>query len=915
VQHIPDFLRRRQSGEGKAPPAGKPVSASRKDVVPWHALEAPLVAERLQTSDEGLTSQDARRRLSQVGTNTIEVAASRSTLRRFVEQFKNVLIYILIASALITALIGHWTDSAVIAGVVLLNAAVGFLQEGRAERAIESIAELLSESATVLRDGAPTRIDSKFVVPGDILQIEAGERVPADVRLLSGKGLAAQEAILTGESATVDKQPTALAENTALGSRSSMLYSGTLITRGRGRGIVVSTGSDTELGHINRLLGRVEKLQTPLLRKMEQFARLLAVLILAISAITFAIGVVVHQSPLPDMFMAAVGIAVAAIPEGLPAIMTITLAIGVEEMAKRKALLRRLPGIEALGAVTVICSDKTGTFTRNEMFVDSVAVRSKLLETKINSAAAGDDPELQQMLYAAILCNDAVAQRHAGTWTLEGDPMEAALLQWSIDLDQHPHEVRERYTRLDEVPFDAENRFMATLHDAPDAGKRIYLKGAPERVFSLCFPAPEGNQNAAAEQARWQGCVDTLAEGGMRTLAFAVKNTDVVDDLDAEAFERGFKLLGLVGLIDPPRQEAIEAVRHCQQAGIRVKMITGDYGLTARAIAERLGLANTKDILTGDEIDAMDGDNLKQAVAKVDIFARASPESKLRLVTALQANQQIVAMTGDGVNDAPALKRADIGIAMGKKGAAVARESAEMVLADDNFSSIAAAVEQGRTVYDNIKKSILYILPTSGGEALTIMLAVFAGTQLPITPVQILWVNLVTTVTLALALAFEKPETAVMQRPPRAPDEPLLDTWLIWRVVFVSTIVVAGVFGVFSWMMNQGASLAESRTAAINTLVLFEIFYLFNTRKLSRSVLSDILTTAARPAWLATLVVILLQLALTYMPAANALFGTAPISLPTWAAITVLAATIFILVEIEKHFAAQIFASQAKQQH
>lgn len=906
MQHVTDRLLRQRDKHQKTPAGADLKCDGRETAISssadrWHALEADQAIKRVLGSIDGLTREEAARRLSQYGPNTLEQIPARSIIKRFLDQFQNVLIYVLIASAIITAVLGHWTDSIVIAGVVLLNAIVGFFQEGRAERAIASISELLSKNATVLRDGQPVQVDAASVVPGDIVLLEAGERIPADVRLISGKGLAAQEAILTGESVPVDKGTAPVAANTALGSRSCMLYSGTLLTRGRGRGVVVATRTETELGHINRLIGQVTKMQTPLLRKMQRFGRLLAVMILAVSACTFAVGVLVHSNALPEMFLAAVGIAVAAIPEGLPAIVTITLAIGVEEMAKRKALIRRLPAVEALGSVTVICSDKTGTFTRNEMFVDSVAVRADVQDAATAATTARDDDDLQHVLQAAILCNDAGARQDDSGWKLAGDPMESALLQWAIDAAYAPDSARAMHPRLDEVPFEAENRFMATLHNGTAGGARVYVKGAPERLFALCTHNLEHGKPRPLEKARWLSCVDTLAERGMRTLAFACKDyPDGVDTLDNESFDSGFTLLGLVGLIDPPREEAIEAVGSCQRAGIRVKMITGDYGLTARAIAERLGLTNTQDVLTGEAIDAMPSEELRKAVGKVDIFARASPESKLRLVTALQANRQIVAMTGDGVNDAPALKRADIGIAMGRKGAAVARESAEMVLADDNFASIAAAVAQGRTVYDNIKKSILYILPTSGGEALTIMLAVFAGSQLPITPVQILWVNMVTTVTLALALAFEPSETAVMQRPPRPPTEPLLDTFLVWRVIFVSSVVVVGVFGVFLWMRESGSSVAESRTAAINTLVLFEIFYLFNTRKLSQSVLKDILTPAARPAWIATIIVLILQLILTYAPAANAVFQTAPIDLRTWAIITALAGSIFILVELEK---------------
>ncbi len=875
--------------------------ANHAQPVLWHAIDAAKALELLDTSDKGLSDQEARVRLACYGENALKDVSARSALARFFQQFQNVLIYILLAAAIITAIIGHWTDSIVICGVVIINGVIGFLQEGRAERAIAGIKELLSEKATVLRNGYPIRLDTKYLVKGDVVLLEEGERIPADLRVLEGIGLSAQEAILTGESVPVDKNVAVVDEVLPLGERASMMYSGTLLTRGRGLGVVTATGESTELGRVNALLGHISKVQTPLLRKMAEFGKVLSVIILFASVVSFLIGVLVHQSPVRDMFLAAVGIAVAAIPEGLPAILTIALAIGVEKMAERQALIRRLPAVETIGAVTVICSDKTGTFTRNEMSVDATVLGGGKTFDAVMVTDETIPQEVQQILTCAVLCNDAHAHLDTNQWIFEGEPMERALLAWAIENNCNPTTMRQNHPRISEIPFSSEQRFMATCHRDSEGDEKIYLKGAPERVLDICTRADANGHDENLDRKAWQSSIDAMAKTGRRTLAFAVKDSDLgTPGLETNAIPKDFMFVGLVAFIDPPREEAVRAVAECRAAGIRVIMITGDHGLTAQAIARRVGLANPDDVLTGEKLDSMSKQQLAGYVKTTNVFARTSPETKLKLVNALQSQGEIVAMTGDGVNDAPALKRSDVGIAMGRKGAGVARESAEMVLADDNFSSIASAVEQGRTVYDNIKKSILYILPTSCGEALTIMAAVFTGHALPITPVQILWVNMVTTITLALALAFEKAESDVMNRPPRSPNEALLDRFLLWRVALVSCVVVLGIFGIFLWKIDDGAEIAVARTAAINGLVLFEIFYLFNCRKLSQSVFKDILTPAAGPAWIAVVLVLLLQLGLTYVPTMNMLFKTAPIDFQTWGVITIVAAMLFIIVELEK---------------
>jgi magnesium-transporting ATPase (P-type) len=729
-----------------------------------HAFPIGQVYRDLSSGPGGLASDEARRRLAFYGENRLPAVKGPGPLRRFLAQFDNVLIYVLLGAAAVTATLAHWVDTTVILGVVVINAVLGFLQEGKAERALDAIRDMLSPQAVAVRDGQRLTVPAAELVPGDLVFLQSGDRVPADLRLVHAKSLQVQEAALTGESLPVEKRTEPVAIDVSLGDRASMAYSGTLVTHGQGTGIVVATGVATEIGRISGLLAQVEPLTTPLLHQMARFAHWLTVAILALAALTFAFGVLVRGYGLGEMFLAAVALAVAAIPEGLPAVLTITLAIGVERMARRNAIIRRLPAVETLGSVTTICSDKTGTLTKNEMTAQAVAIAEHLFEISgvgydphgsfsligYDTAAAEpeDHPLLLAVIRAAVLCNEARLRRaESGTWVVDGDPTEGSLLTAGFKAGLDLEFEREAYPRTDTIPFESEHRFMATLHHDHEGRGFIYVKGAPERLLGMCARERVGHAERSLDAGYWHRRVDELAARGQRILAVATKVVPADHrELRFTDVESGLTLLGLFGLIDPPRDEAIAAIAACQSAGIRVKMITGDHGITARAIAGQLGLTNDRDVITGPDLARLSEEELGRLAPEVDVFARASPEDKLRLVEALQAGGAAVAMTGDGVNDAPALKRADVGVAMGRKGTEAAKETAEMVLADDNFVSIAHAVEEGRTVYDNLKKSILFILPTNGGVGLTVIAAVMLGGVLPITPVQILWVNMVTAI-------------------------------------------------------------------------------------------------------------------------------------------------------------------------
>jgi magnesium-transporting ATPase (P-type) len=880
----------------------------------WHAQPTDEVQRQLQSGPGGLADAEVQRRLALHGPNRLAPPQRRGPLLRFLLQFHNILLYVMLGAALITAALGHWVDTGVLLAAVLVNAVIGFIQEGKAESALEAIRSMLSPRATVLRDGRRRDIDAAELVPGDRVLLASGDRVPADLRLVEVRELRVDEAALTGESLPADKDTPPVAADAALGDRSGMAYSGTLVVYGQAAGVVVATGSHTELGQINRLLAGIRTLSTPLLRQIDRFGRLLALAILALCAATFVLGVGWRGHAASEMFLMVVALAASAIPEGLPAIMTVTLALGVQRMARRQAIVRRLPAVEALGSVTVICSDKTGTLTRNEMTVQRVVCAG--LDVNVSGVgyepagefSIGDraidterHPALALALRAGVLCNDAQLHEEQGRWSVVGDPTEGALLVAGQKAGFTQHVGSAEWPRLDSIPFESQHRFMATWHRDADGQSWIFVKGAPERLLDICQHERSDTGERAIDVDTWRRMATDTAAKGLRLLALACKRARPAGErLGFGDVERGFTLLGLVGIVDPPRDEAIRAVAECHAAGIRVKMITGDHAETARAIGAQLAIGVGKPALTGAELALMDDAALRRVAMEVDVFARASPEHKLRLVQALQDDGQVVAMTGDGVNDAPALKRADVGVAMGQKGTEAAKEAADMVLANDNFATIAAAVREGRAVYDNIRKFILFMLPTNGGEALVVIAAILFELTLPMTPAQILWINMVTSSTLGLALAFEPAEGGIMRRRPRPPGESLLSGFFVWRVLMVSVLMMIGPLGLFVWELSRDTSLETARTMAVNGIVVAEMFYLVNSRHVLGSVLNREGLTGNRVVLLAIALCVPLQLAFTYLPAMQAIFGSTGLDAAEWLKVVAAGLLVFVVAELEK---------------
>jgi len=899
-----------QARETRRSPLGRAGAPAPR--VPWHAQSVATVLDALGTSPTaGLTGEEVRRRLEEHGANRLPSAARRGPFARFLLQFHNPLIYVLVAAGVVTLWLEHYVDAGVILGVVVVNALIGFVQEGKAERALDAVRAMLASHAVVVREGERHEVDAAELVPGDIVVVESGTKIPGDLRLFHVRNLRIDEAALTGESVPVEKCVDAVAEDAPIGDRLGMAHSGTVVTFGQGRGVVVTTGTATEIGRIGTLVSEVATLATPLTRRLDQFARQITFFILLLGLATFAYGHLVMHMPAMDIFLAVVGLAVAAIPEGLPAIVTITLAIGTTTMAKSRAIVRRLPAVETLGSVTVICTDKTGTLTRNEMTAVSVMLPERTLEVSGTGYAPDGGfqeaeqpldplalPGLQELCRCALLCNDARLRQDETTgWLLVGDPTEGALVTLALKAGLDATTAREHAPRCDEIPFESEHCFMATLHHDHFGNAFVYLKGAPERVLALCVRDHDG---APIDAAAWTARMDAAARNGLRLLALArAELPPGTTALAMQDIARCFTLLGLVGMIDPPRPEAIAAVEECRAAGISVKMITGDHVVTAAAIGRQLGL-DAAHPLAGKTMQELVARALGEAVRATDVIARASPEHKLRLVAALQAQGELVAMTGDGVNDAPALKAADIGVAMGGRGTDAAREAADLVLTDDNFSTIARAVREGRVVFDNIKKSLLFILPTNGGEAGVILLAVIAGMALPVTAAQILWVNMVTAVTLALALAFEPAERGVMSRPPRPPAEPLITRLLFVRIAYVSVLMMAVTFTVYEWELLRGGSVETARTAAVNMLVVGELVYLFNVRHFTDHAFARDTLYGNPVAFWACVVLIGLQLAFTYAPPMQHLFRTAPLDVAAWTLILALGVAKFVAVEAEK---------------
>lgn len=875
------------------------------------------VLAALGSTPDGLGTDDAARRLDEAGPNRLPTAARTPALLRFLGHFDDVLIYILLAAAVLKAFLGDWVDFTVILVVAVANAVVGFVQEGQAERALDGIRTMLSLEATVRRDGRWGDVDAATLVPGDVVRVRGGDKVPADVRLLEATHLQVDESALTGESVPAVKDVAAVGEDAGVGDRSSMLFSGTIVSAGTGLGVVTSTGAGTEIGRIQALIAEVDHLDTPLKRQLGRLGTLLSRGILLMAAAMLVIGRVVHDFDTPDLISAAIGFAVAAVPEGLPALVTITLALGVQQMARRHAITRKLPAVEALGSVTTICSDKTGTLTKNEMTARTVVtaggtyaveglgydpqgrVTPEGADAPADLAAHGD---LHALLLAAALCNDAqVVTDEDGRWRVVGQPTEGALRtlarKAAVDLTGT--------ARLATVPFDSAHKFSATLDTLADGTRQVHVVGAPDRLLdrSTAQRGPDGAP-VPLDQEHWERAVDELGARGLRVLAAARRPAAAGDDaLEIDDVDTGLVFLGLVGIVDPPRPEAVAAIAECHRAGIAVKMITGDHAGTAVAIARELGIVPAGEqvqALTGPELEAMSQEDLRRCVREVDVYARTSPEHKIRIVRALQSHREVVAMTGDGVNDAPALTRADIGIAMGIKGTEATKEAAEIVLADDNFATIERAVEEGRRIYDNIRKSVVFLLPTNGAQSLVILVAVLLGLTLPLSPVQILWVNLVTAVTLSLALAYEPAEPGIMDRPPRSPREPVLSRRALALVVWASLLIGGTTLAVYLVEKDLGASDGVAQTSAVTMLVLGQIAFLFSCRFLHRSSLTPRVLVGNRVVWVAVGSLLVLQLVFTYAPFMNDWFESAPIGLRDWGLTAAVAVGVLLLVEAGK---------------
>ena len=880
----------------------------------WHACSHESAMQHMAVDlASGLSETEAAARLRRHGPNRITERQGTPPWRRFAAQFAQPLVLVLLAAGAITTVLGETVDASVILGVVLVNALIGYWQEAKAEGALAALARSVATPVTARRGGHRRQLDATALVPGDIVLLAPGDRVPADLRLLQQYALQTDESLLTGESQPVGKHTDALPADTALAERANMAWTGSTVLLGQGCGLVVATGDATATGRIAALIAGAPDLVTPLTRKMARFSNWLLWGIGALAALTFVVGMLRGESAFA-MFMAAVALAVGAIPEGLPAAVTVTLAIGVARMARRKAIIRHLPAVETLGGTTVICSDKTGTLTENAMTVrvlwcggkgyaltgQGYAPDGEIRHDEMPAAVSG---ALRECLIGGALCNDASLRLEHGRWQITGDPTEAALLVAARKGGLDEHDLRERYPRHDVLPFDAGRLCMATLHRDGET-VFVHVKGALERLLPLCIDqlADNGCDRLPLDAAAVERVAQAYAEQGMRLLLLARRQLSAKHGLDDDTLT-GLTLVGLVGMIDPPRRAVVAAIRNCHSAGIRVKMITGDHAVTALAIARQIGIEADR-ALTGRELANLDESQLADAACGTDVFARVEPEQKLRLVRALQSRGEVVAMTGDGVNDAPALKQADIGVAMGLAGTEVAKEAAAMVLTDDNFASIEAAIEEGRGVWDNLVKFITWTLPTNFGEGLVIVAAILFGATLPITPLQILWINMTTAVLLGLPLAFEPIERGIMHRPPRRLAQPVLDTALIRRIVLVSLLLLAGSFGLFVREMEQGHTLAEARTVAVNVFVMVEAAYLFNCRSLDHGFWR--LGLFSNPwIWAGLGATLVLQLALTYLPTMNALFQTAPIGIGEWVNICAVAVACSLLIGIDKAISAK----------
>ncbi|GFM09860.1 cation-transporting P-type ATPase [Enterobacter sp. M4-VN] len=878
---------------------------------PYYQQTVDETLSNIHSTLEGLSGTEASVRLQQHGENALPQKEGKPAWLRFLAHFNDVLIYVLLVAALLKLFMGHWVDMLVILGVAIVNALIGHIQESNAEKSLQSIRNMLSSEAVVVRQGNHETIPTTALVPGDIVVIRAGDRIPADLRVIEAHNLRVEEAILTGESTVVEKNSDALSGELPLGDRYNLLYSGTTVSSGGGKGVVVATGGETELGHINQMMSDIEKHRTPLMVQMDKLGKTIFITILVMMVALFVFSLLFRDMPVSELVLSLISLAVAAVPEGLPAIISIILSLGVQAMARRKAIIRKLPTVETLGAMTVICSDKTGTLTMNEMTVKAVITADTIYRVEgesyepVGNIHPVDDPTpvsvtqgsvLERYLRTIDLCNDSqLIKDEQGLWKITGGPTEGALkvMAAKIPLPALDTEMRSK------IPFDSQYKYMSTLYRLGEE-EVILLTGAPDVLFRLCQYQQTNDGLQPFDQPYWEGKIEEYAREGLRMVAAAWKPArEGQRELDHPDLQDGIILLGIAGMMDPPRPEAITAIADCLQAGIRVKMITGDHPQTAMSIGQMLGIGNAASAITGRELEAMDDRQLSDAAQQYDIFARTSPEDKFRLVQALQSKQEVVGMTGDGVNDAPALKRADVGIAMGIKGTEVTKEAADMVLTDDNFATIASAVHEGRRVYDNLKKTILFVIPSNIAQALLIIIALLAGNLIPLTPVLILWMNMATSATLSFGLAFEAGEKDIMNRPPRKANLHVMDGYAIWRVVFVGLMIAISAFVLEAWLQPRGYSAEFIRTVLLQTLVTAQWFYMLNCRvndgfSLSKGLLEN------KGIWIVSGVLLALQLLIIYAPFMQMLFGTEALPFRYWVITFLIGFVMFLIVEAEK---------------
>ena len=888
----------------------------------WHSLEDNKIIELFESDiSDGLGPLSIKHREEYFGKNSLKEKKQDSKLKKFFMQFHNALIYILLGASTVTALLQEWVDSGVIFGVVIINVIIGYIQEVKAQEAIESLKQMMNTEAVVIRDGKKIKISSIDLVPGDIVLLESGSKVPADMRLLESKDLKVDESMLTGESVSSEKNIALQNQDITINDRDNMAYSGTFVTYGRAKGIVVGTAGHTELGKIAHLIEETTAMDTPLTKKISAFSKILLYVILVLAAFTFIVGILRENSAV-ETFMASVALAVGAIPEGLPAAVTITLAIGVSRMATKNAIIRKLPAVETLGSVTTICSDKTGTLTQNKMSVTNVYCSNTVYKVSGNGYEPKgeffkDDEEiklldesLNEILRVGYLCNESYLLEKDGYFSINGDPTEGSLIVCALKAGYSEHILNTTFPRLDLLPFESDRQFMATLNKDITSNQNIlYLKGSIEKTLDICDFESIDDELIEIDKNKILHQAELFASQGLRVLAIAKKHVEG-DRIDSKLLDNKFVFIGLVAMMDPPRPEAIEAVKESIGAGINIIMITGDHALTAFSIAKMMSIIpeETKfegSVIRGSELFNLTDEELIKKVATVRVFARVEPEQKLRIVDALQERGEIVAMTGDGVNDAPALKQADIGIAMGIGGTEVAKEAADMILSDDNFSSIAHAVREGRNVFDNLVKFITWTLPTNLGEGLVILFAIMLGLTLPILPVQILWINMSTAIFLGLMLVFEPKEDNIMQRQPRNPKESILSKSMIVQMLVVGLYMLITSFIMFNYAISQGHTIEYARTVAVNVFVFIELFYLFSCKELEKSVFkTDIFNN--KLLLLGVALMAFAQVTFTHAGFMNLMFQSEALDIATWSEVVLIAFGVVFVVEIKRYIESKL---------